>query len=106
MSASREKLRRLLQGAIDRGIEVRGPTVDELVEYFTAPCLLQLIRLHSYDVWLSDNGQRIEYGDSIPVWLANAIALYGAEILEHMQADFLGTWRRGGGDGGDSGHAI
>jgi hypothetical protein len=103
MPSSDEKLRQLLQDAIDRGIEVRGPTVDELVEYFTAPCLLQLIRLHSFDVWLSDDGRRIEFDDSIPVWLANAIVIYGADILEHMQADFLGGWRRGG---GENGHAV
>ena len=67
-------------GAIDRSIRVRGPTVDEVLQHSTAPCLLQLIRLHGYDVWLSDDRQRIEYDDSIPVWLANAIAIYGAEI--------------------------
>jgi len=89
------KLKAFLQAATDAGIPVCGPTFDELATDMAAPSLLAIARRRGYRLRLTDDGQHIEFDVDAPLWHAIAVAQNYSEILEHMQAGFLGSWDRG-----------
>jgi len=90
---SQSEVRALVQDCIDSGIQIGGPTIDELADQFAPESLLQIIRRRGFPVRLSASGDGVDFDDDIPLWLANALAIYGSQILELMRAEFLGVWR-------------
>lgn len=72
---------------------LRLPRYRELADSFTAECLLMIVRHRNFEVSLTAGGDDIQIRDVIPAWLWNAIHLFRSELLELMQADFLGSWR-------------
>ena len=92
-----EQLRALILDAIAKGKEVRGPTLDKLANEFAPQSLLNIARRRDFDVRLSEDGQRPELGDEIPLWFARAIWMHEADILELMHDRFLGNWGSRGG---------
>jgi hypothetical protein len=89
------QLRELLRTAIAEGTPIRRPTCEELATIMPAPFLLSIARRRGYRLRLTDDGQHIEFDVDAPLWHAIAVAQNYCEILEHMQAGFLGSWDRG-----------
>ena len=69
------------------------PTPDELAEYFAPESILMIVRRRGFDIRLNADGTCIEASDEIPVWLANAITIYGDDLIALMRDQFLGDWR-------------
>src|SRR5580698_7158285 len=92
---SKDELRELLQVAGRQGILVCRPTVAEKATVMAAPYLLAIARRRGYRMHLSEDHQHIEFDVDAPLWHALAVAEKYTEVLEHMQADFLGSWDRG-----------
>lgn len=90
---SRDELRALVQTAVDAGIPICGPTIDELATDFAADSLLAIARRREFPVWLSRDGQRVEFEVDLPLWFAMALRIYESAVVELMRVGFLGTWR-------------
>ncbi len=72
-------------------MEIRGPTVDELAELFTAVCPLHIARRRDFKIWLSADHRSIECDDSTPVGFYRALAL-NQDVPRHKQNGFLRGW--------------
>jgi len=69
------------------------PTVD-VAEHFRGEAILAIARRREFHIHLDAAGERVVTDDSIPVWMANAITIYGGDLIALMRAEFLGDWRR------------
>jgi hypothetical protein len=90
---SNDELRALVRSAVEAGIPICGPTIDELATDFAADSLLAIARRRQFPVWLSRDGDGVEFEVDVPLWFAVALQMYESAVVELMRVGFLGDWR-------------